>query len=179
MAQRQSHYLDRSGTWIWRDGEADPQSLVSVPNIPGLHPKSLCSAYEVKAYVRVLLITSRRIGTLSPATALMLLKKSRLMPATDFPFTFPHLKLLHHITTLTHTLILDIISYFTDTHNSIIWPSEVVIASICSKAGPKRRRVGIGTHICGLSYCLRKQNGICECHVLNLISFSGEIANAL
>ena len=33
-----------------RDGEAEPQSLVSIPNIPGLNPKSLCTAYDVKAY---------------------------------------------------------------------------------------------------------------------------------
>ena len=34
-----------------RDGGAEPQSLVSVPNIRGLNPKPLRSAYDVKAYV--------------------------------------------------------------------------------------------------------------------------------
>ena len=39
-----------------RDGGAELQSLVSVPNIPGVNPKSLYSAYDVIAYV--LMITS-------------------------------------------------------------------------------------------------------------------------
>jgi len=43
-----------------RDGEAEPQSLVSVLNIPGLNPKSHCSAYDMKAYV--LLIAIRPLG---------------------------------------------------------------------------------------------------------------------
>jgi hypothetical protein len=34
-----------------RDGRAQPQSLVSVPNIPVLNPKSLCRVCDVKAYV--------------------------------------------------------------------------------------------------------------------------------
>jgi hypothetical protein len=38
-------------TGIGRDSGAEPQSLVSVQNIPGLYPESLCSAHEVKAYV--------------------------------------------------------------------------------------------------------------------------------
>ena len=32
-----------------RDCEAEPQPLISVQNMPGLNPKSLCSAYDVKA----------------------------------------------------------------------------------------------------------------------------------
>ena len=43
-----------------RDGGAEPQSLVSVPNIPGLNPKSLRSVYEMKAYV--LFIAICRMG---------------------------------------------------------------------------------------------------------------------
>ena len=39
-----------------RNGGAGPQSLVSVPNIPGLHPKSVCSAYNVKVYVLLIAI---------------------------------------------------------------------------------------------------------------------------
>ena len=33
-----------------RDGGAESQSLISVPNTPGLNPKSLRNAYDVKAY---------------------------------------------------------------------------------------------------------------------------------
>ena len=34
-----------------RNGRAESQSLVSVPNVPGLNIKSLTSAYDVEAYV--------------------------------------------------------------------------------------------------------------------------------
>ena len=44
---------------IRRDGEAELQSLVSVPNISGLHPKSLLSAYKVKSMCSLLLIAIR------------------------------------------------------------------------------------------------------------------------
>ena len=37
-------------------GGAEPQSLVSVPDILGLNPKSLRSAYEVKACVLLIAI---------------------------------------------------------------------------------------------------------------------------
>ena len=33
------------------DGGAEPQSVVSVLKVPGLNPKSLCSAYAVRAYI--------------------------------------------------------------------------------------------------------------------------------
>jgi hypothetical protein len=33
-----------------RDGGTEPQSLVSAQNIPGLNPKFLRSAYDVKVY---------------------------------------------------------------------------------------------------------------------------------
>ena len=39
-----------------RDGRAEPQSLVSVLNIPGLNPKSVRNAYDVKAYVVLIAI---------------------------------------------------------------------------------------------------------------------------
>ena len=38
------------------DGGIESQLLVSVPNTPGLNPKSLRSAYEVKAYVLLIAI---------------------------------------------------------------------------------------------------------------------------
>ena len=34
-----------------RDGGTEPQSLVSAQNIPGLNPKFLRSAYDVKVYL--------------------------------------------------------------------------------------------------------------------------------
>ena len=36
-----------------RDGGAEHQLLVSVPNIPMLNPKSLNNAYDMRAYVPV------------------------------------------------------------------------------------------------------------------------------
>jgi hypothetical protein len=75
-----------------RDDGTDPQLLVSVPNTPGLNPRSLRSAYDVKPYV--LLITICRIGILSLVPSLMFLKKSRQMPAPGFPFT-PYNLIIH------------------------------------------------------------------------------------
>ena len=39
-----------------RDDGTEPEFLVSVPNILGLNPKSLYSAYDVKAYVILIVI---------------------------------------------------------------------------------------------------------------------------
>ena len=53
VAQKQSYCLtgsDLAGTGNRRGGGAEHQSLVSVPNIPGLNPKLLRSAYDMKAY---------------------------------------------------------------------------------------------------------------------------------
>ena len=41
---------------VRRDGGAEPQSLISVPNISGLNPKSLHSAYDVKVYMLLIAI---------------------------------------------------------------------------------------------------------------------------
>ena len=59
-----------------RCGGAEPQSLVSVSNIRGLNPKSLLSAYDVKAYVLLTaIIPSDPHLTLSQAVPLVLLKR--------------------------------------------------------------------------------------------------------
>ena len=44
------------GTGIRRDGGAEPQSLVSVPSLPGLNFNSLGNKYDVKAYVLLIAI---------------------------------------------------------------------------------------------------------------------------
>ena len=46
-----------------KNGGADPQSPVSVPNTPGLTPESLRRVYDVKSYVLLIAIV-RRLGTL-------------------------------------------------------------------------------------------------------------------
>ena len=70
-----------------RDGGEEPQSLVTVPNILELNPKSLCSAYEVKACVLLIAIcTSDRDDKFDGP--LMLFEKYRLMLVSGFPFTF-------------------------------------------------------------------------------------------
>jgi hypothetical protein len=39
-----------------RHGGEEPQTLVSVPNLSALNPKSLCSAYGMKGYVLLIVI---------------------------------------------------------------------------------------------------------------------------
>ena len=41
---------------IRREGQTNPQSLVSVPNMPGLNPRFLGSGYDVKSYVLLIAI---------------------------------------------------------------------------------------------------------------------------
>ena len=69
---------------------AEPQSLVSVPNINGLNPKSL-QGFDVKAYV--LLISIRLLdGTSNMAAPLMLFCKSRLIPAPSLTLKTTEMK---------------------------------------------------------------------------------------
>ena len=63
---------------IRRDGGAEPQSLVSVPNI-------LPQYVDIKAYVLLISICSSN-GDLSLAAPLVFLEKSRLMPALILAF---------------------------------------------------------------------------------------------
>ena len=77
------------------DGGTVPQSLVSVPNIPGLNPKFLHNAYDVKAYV-LLIVILHRMGTLSLVIPLVSFEKSRLIPTPSFPFNHPHLIFFAH-----------------------------------------------------------------------------------
>ena len=73
MAKRQSHCLACNGfsfdhrqdnnyeykiflPGIRSDCRAEPQSQVSVPNVPGLNPKSLNSVYNVKTYGLLIMI---------------------------------------------------------------------------------------------------------------------------
>ena len=51
---RNSEFL--LGNGIRRDGGAEPQLLVSTPNIPGLNPKSFHSEHVVKIYVLTIVI---------------------------------------------------------------------------------------------------------------------------
>ena len=81
-----------------------PQCLGTVPNILQLIAKSLRSAYDVKAYI--LLIVMGAVSLMAP---LLLFEKSWLMPTSGFFFTFPLLSSLYKNTT--HTLILDVFSY--------------------------------------------------------------------
>ena len=86
-----------------RDVGAEPQSLVSAPNIHWSNPRSLHSAEDVKAYVGLLLLVIRPfyrdIKTRGP---LVVFEKSRLMPATSY-----HLILLHltHYNKIQYSLI--------------------------------------------------------------------------
>ena len=50
------NYYFLPGTGITRDGRVEPQSPISVPNIPELNPKFLHSAYVKKAYVLLTVI---------------------------------------------------------------------------------------------------------------------------
>jgi hypothetical protein len=56
------------------DSGQEPQSLVSVSNISGLNPKSLCNVFDVKAYV-VLIATHPSVGDVKTDDPLVLLEK--------------------------------------------------------------------------------------------------------
>ena len=84
------------GLGIRRDGEAETQSFVSVPNIPRLKTKSLCSAYIVKVCVLVDSKFVCWVGMLNLVTPLVLFNKSRLILALGFTFTLPYLTFIHH-----------------------------------------------------------------------------------
>ena len=58
----------------WRLTGAEPQSLVSVTNIPGLNNKSLRSAYDVKAYLPLIAIPPQ-MGKLSLAVQLVVFER--------------------------------------------------------------------------------------------------------
>ena len=74
-------------------------------NITLLNPKSLRSAYEVKAHV---LLTTIRLSDadIKPDGPLVLFENSRLMPVLSFRFTLPHFIFItdtfHHNTKFTH-----------------------------------------------------------------------------
>ena len=79
-----------------RDDGAEPQVLVSVPNILGLNPKSVCSANDVNAYV-LLVVICPWDGYVKPGSSLVLFDKSMLMsvPGSPSPFFISHLSLIH------------------------------------------------------------------------------------
>ena len=49
MPSRLGFFLFIPGAGIRRDDRVEPESLVDVPNVPGLNPKSLCRTFVVKA----------------------------------------------------------------------------------------------------------------------------------
>ena len=51
------------------EGGTEPQQLVSVPNIIGLNPKYLRSAYDVKAYVLLIAIRTSDVKPGGPLGA--------------------------------------------------------------------------------------------------------------
>ena len=67
--------------------EAKSQSLVSVPNIPGLNPKSLRSVFDVKANTQLEAILPLD-GDVKTGGPLITFEKNRLMLAPGFPFIF-------------------------------------------------------------------------------------------
>ena len=75
-----------------RDDEAEPNSQVSVPTVPGLNPKSLRSAYVMKTYVMPIAIRPSD-ATLSLSAPSILFDNVVLIQASDFPFALPHLKI--------------------------------------------------------------------------------------
>ena len=81
-----------------RDGGVEPQSLVSVPNLPELNPKYLCSASDMK-------LTIRLSDGDNLAASRWFFQKSRLMTAPGFPITITRLifiaHTLHHNTSTT------------------------------------------------------------------------------
>ena len=62
---------------------AENQSLVPVPKVPGLIPKSLLSACSVKIYV-LLIVIRKSYGDFEPSSFAGAFNKSRLMPASGF-----------------------------------------------------------------------------------------------
>ena len=58
-----------------KHGGAEPQSLVSDPNIPGLHSKSLHNAYDVKPCVLIVAI-HLSVGDVKPGGPLGAFRKS-------------------------------------------------------------------------------------------------------
>ena len=73
---------------IIRDGGAELQLLVSVPNIPGLNNKSLRSAFSVKAYVLLTAIRSSD-GDVQPGGPLGAFRNSRFLLPTSGPRIHP------------------------------------------------------------------------------------------
>jgi hypothetical protein len=88
-----------------KDGGTETQSLISVPNIIGLNPKSFHSEYDVKAYVSLILI--RLLDRdVKPGGPFLVFNMFRQIPYLTF---ITHI--LHHDTTVTHTSIIDNSSY--------------------------------------------------------------------
>ena len=121
--------------------ELQAQSLLSVPNIPGLNPNSLHTSYDVKANV-LLIVIRPPYRNVKPSGLLGAIRKNKLMPAPGFPFTLPHIIFItptiqHTYTHPTHLLNLR--------HHSVLWLAEVVhklkidhnSVSIRGVAGPK------------------------------------------
>ena len=79
-----SHFNKRFLPGTRRDGGAEPQSLVSVLNIPGLDPKSFHAACDVKAYVLLMAIRPPD-GDVKPDSQFVIFEKIKLMASPDFP----------------------------------------------------------------------------------------------
>ena len=104
-----------------RDGGTESQSLVSVPNKPGLNPKSLYRTYDLKAYVLLIAIRlsdgdNRHGSQQSPWWF-----SKRVANAGT---TLPHFIFITH--SLLHILILKNILITTVTHHTAMWPANVV-----------------------------------------------------
>ena len=89
-----------------------------------------------------------RMGMLNIVTPLVLFNKSKLMSAPGFSFNPPHLTFishtLHHNTTLTHTLTLDMFSYLQILITKY-WPflcRVQLVDAICNEYANERNGVG-------------------------------------
>ena len=71
-------------------------SLVSVPEISGLKPKSLRRAYDVKAYVMLFAIRPYN-EQVRPGVPFSAFLKEWLISAPGFTFIFPYLTFITHV----------------------------------------------------------------------------------
>ena len=94
-----------------RDGGAEPQSLVSIPNTSEINPNYLPSGCDLKVCVVWTAIRPTE-GTLRLAAPLVLFRKEQANAVTGFSINLssPHIHHSYIISHLLHTLILDTFS---------------------------------------------------------------------
>ena len=92
------------------DGGEESQSLVSIPKVRELNPKSLRSACDMKAYALLIAICPSDVRPSGPIDAFR--KEEASTRITHHPSLPPihHIYTLHHSTSLRNTVILDTLS---------------------------------------------------------------------